>query len=169
MSLYHVHIEEMPNGHGTFYAYHPSFPGGRICSRDPEPQAAYELTKLGLPDGPIQFWRGPIKTLSHSSIHQYAKRCTATRRDGNEATRKRKGKGAPKIAPRRPDRSTGQPVLNPEATTLLRDLRPAYTGLYDGHRECWTAPKSEPLERYPEPLRSEGSACSPEPLSPPTE
>jgi hypothetical protein len=41
-----------------------------VCSANAEHDLMFEMTKAGLPDGSIQFWRGTTPTLSYKSVHR---------------------------------------------------------------------------------------------------
>ena len=45
----------------------------QVHSRDPEYELCFEMLKAGLPEGPIQFWRGTTPTISFKSVHRAAK------------------------------------------------------------------------------------------------
>ncbi len=63
---YNIDIE--PASRGQFTAKCRELPIVST-SDDPEHDICHLLTKLGVPDGPVQFWRGKTPSLSHSSIH----------------------------------------------------------------------------------------------------
>lgn len=61
-------------GQGRFKASVREYPGQTEISADPEHDVCHGLTLAGCPDGPVQFWRGGVRTLSHSSMQEMGKR-----------------------------------------------------------------------------------------------
>ena len=69
--MYTVEIVETAARDGHFTA---TGNGVMVTSTDPEHDFCHELTKAGLPDGPVTFCRNGTPTLTHSSIHAMGKR-----------------------------------------------------------------------------------------------
>lgn len=71
MRVYHADIAEHPARDGTFTG---TLRGASITATgaDPEHDLAFSMMAAGLPDGSIQFWRGPTPTLLFRSVHRTA-------------------------------------------------------------------------------------------------
>jgi hypothetical protein len=89
MGRYNVEIREAASREGSFLA-HCRETGLEVESRDPEHDACHALTTAGFPDGPVQFWRDGVRTLSHSSMVAMGKRRIELGRDFPHARPKRK-------------------------------------------------------------------------------
>jgi hypothetical protein len=70
-TMYQAVIIEAPERNGTFIA---SCPGFQIISVDPEHDLCHAMAEAGVPDGPIQFYRDGMPTLSHPSVHRWGAR-----------------------------------------------------------------------------------------------
>ena len=71
--MYEIHISEHPSRDGMFLAA-SRIGTVSVKSRDPEHEICDKLMKMGYADGPVQFWRGNVPSLSHPSMHAMGRR-----------------------------------------------------------------------------------------------
>lgn len=64
-------IEIIALGRGEFIA---TYQGMSVVGHDPEHDICNRIANLGYEDGPVQFIRDGVPTLSHSSLHKMGRR-----------------------------------------------------------------------------------------------